>query len=326
MATAPKTPEVSSEKGKRLRSPAYPFISLGTALRRAREFYDKEGRNSAFLRVAASHWGYEPKSSGGLQTAAAMMSFGLMQDEGTGDKRKLKLTQNALRILLDGRPDSPQRVALIKQAATTPKIHAQLWKRWGATLPSNENLKHTLMFDWEPPFNENTVDGFIKEFRDTIAFAKLSESDTVASEVEDNGDSEDETPYTAQIGDWVQWERGNGDLGFPEPKRVKGISPDGNWVYVDGQNGCAPRAEMIRAAAPETPPKPDLPPNLHFSSPPKTGMQEMVVPLANGTTRAVFQWPTSLSKEDVEDLKDSLKMLERKITRPSVESLQGKSE
>ena len=49
-------------------------------------------------------------------------------------------------------------------------------------------------------------------------------------------------------------------------------------------------------------------------------MQEMVVPLTNGTTKAIFQWPTTLTKEDVEDLKDSLKMLERKITRPSPES------
>ena len=29
-------------------------------------------------------------------------------------------------------------------------------------------------------------------------------------------------------------------------------------------------------------------------------------------------WPTSLSKEDIEELKDSLKMSERKITRPSI--------
>lgn len=42
-------------------------------------------------------------------------------------------------------------------------------------------------------------------------------------------------------------------------------------------------------------------------------MQEFVVPLSEG--RAVFQWPTTLSKEDVEDLKDTLKVLERKIIR-----------
>jgi len=43
-------------------------------------------------------------------------------------------------------------------------------------------------------------------------------------------------------------------------------------------------------------------------------MQEFVVPLSEGT-RAIFQWPTSLTQEDGDDLKDSLKILERKITR-----------
>jgi hypothetical protein len=43
-------------------------------------------------------------------------------------------------------------------------------------------------------------------------------------------------------------------------------------------------------------------------------MQEFVVPLSKGS-KAVFQWPISLSKEDVEDLKDSLRMMERKIGR-----------
>src|SRR4051812_49081512 len=118
MATLPVAAE-SQEKGKRMRSPAYPFINLGTAFRRAREFYSHEQRNAAPVRVAAKHWNYEPKSSGGLQTAAAMISFGLMEDEGTGDKRTLKLTKNALKILLDGREESSERDALIKQVALT---------------------------------------------------------------------------------------------------------------------------------------------------------------------------------------------------------------
>jgi hypothetical protein len=53
--------------------------------------------------------------------------------------------------------------------------------------------------------------------------------------------------------------------------------------------------------------------------PPKTPMQEFIVPLSDGS-KAVFQWPTRLSKEDVEDLEDALKMLERKITRSVTEN------
>lgn len=269
MATSPITTE-SQERGKRMRSPAYPFINLGTAIRRAREFYDKEQRNAASLRIAAKHWGYEAKSSGGLQTAAAMLSFGLMEDEGTGEKRTIKLSKNALKIILDGRPDSTERAHLIKQAALTPKIHAQLWKRWGVGLPSPENLRHTLMFDWETPFNENTVDTFIKEYKDTIAFAKLSESDSLGAEVKDSGETD---AYTAQI--------------------------------ASGPTDAKPTVD------------PD--PLMRVPPPRKTPMQEFVVPLSDGS-RAVFQWPTVLTQDDVADLKDSLKILERKITRSSSDS------
>jgi len=310
MATSPLATEIQ-ERGKRMRSPAYPFINLETAIRRAREFYDKEQRNAASLRIAAKHWRYEAKSSGGLQTAAAMLSFGLMEDEGTGEKRTLKLSKNALKILLDTRPESSERVYLIKQAALTPKIHAQIWKKWGANLPSLENLRHTLMFDWEPPFNENTVDTFIKEYKDTIAFAKLTESDSLTVEVKDSGEKE---PFVAQIGDWVQWEH-NGVLGFPEPRRVKGLSPDGSWAYIDGQNGCVERNQLIKASAPsEGKPPADPDPSMRIPPPRKTLMQEFVVPLSDGS-KAVFQWPTVLTKDDVADLQDSLKILERKILR-----------
>jgi hypothetical protein len=174
MATSPSVPESTGRK--RLRSPAYPFINLETAIKRAGEFYAKEKHNSAPLKVAVRHWGYEEKSSGGLQTAAALISFGLMRDEGTGDRRKLKLTENALRILLDPRPESEDRVAAIRAAALTPKIHQQLWRKWHNGIPSDDNVKHFLILELKPPFNPGVADGFIKQYKDTIAFARPDDS------------------------------------------------------------------------------------------------------------------------------------------------------
>jgi len=310
MAGAPVTQ--AADKRKRTRSPAYPFINLETAFVRAKQFFDKEQRNAANVSVAMTHWGYTNDSSNGAQTIAALTSFGLLGDEGVGNQRKVRLTQNALRILLDTRPDSKEKVDLIKQAALSPKIHQQLWEKWGTALPSDAQLRHTLLFDWPVPFNDKAVDGFIREYRDTISFAKLSESDKVGSEVKDNGDSQDETPYVAQIGDWVQWERGNGDLGFPEPKRIKGISPDGNWAYVDGQYGAVERNRLIRASAPENPPDPSQ--AQRNQSPPKTRMHEFVVPLSDGS-KAVFQWPSSITQHDLTNLQDSIKILERMLAQ-----------
>ena len=195
MDTIPKTPEVNAKK--RQRSPAYPFINLETAIRRAKEFYDHEGRNAAPLKVAVKHWGYEEKSSGGLQTTAALIAFGLMQDEGTGDKRKIKLTPTALTILLDERPDSPSRAQAIKTAALTPKIHQQLWQKWGLSQTSDANMKHMLILELDPPFNPKTADTVIKEYRDTIAFAKPDSSATVPLAAGDlKAESEEEVTTT----------------------------------------------------------------------------------------------------------------------------------
>jgi hypothetical protein len=324
MATSPKpTAPVEDDSGKkRTRSPAYPFINLEAAIKRAKEFYDEETRNAASVKVAVKHWGYEEKSSGGLQTIAALISFGLLKDEGIGEKRKLQLTQNALRVLLDQRPDSTERAQLIKQAALTPKIHRDLWKKWGNELPSEHQFRYTLTAEWEPPFNEKSVDGFIREYKDTIAFAKLSESDKVASE---DGNSEDSegggSSYVPKVGEYVQWES-QGALQFKEPARVLRISTDGGFAFVEGTSTGLPVNELRRADAPSTPLQPQI---VRAPLLLTTNMQEDVYSIPEG--RIVVQWPASLSAESVQEVKDYLKLLERKITR-SVEkdTVKGTSE
>jgi hypothetical protein len=300
-------------KKKRTRSPAYPYVNLETAITRAREFYSKEQRNAANITVATKHWGFVEDSSNGAQTIAALISFGLMQDEGSGEKRTVRLTQDALRILLDIRPDSTERAELIKRCALAPKIHKQIWDLWGTNLPSDAQLRHSLLFEWDTPFNENSVDYFIAEYKATISFAKIGESDKVGEEGGKGGAVDEK--YIPKVDDYVQWEH-NGVLGFSEAKRIREITPDGLYAYVDGQHGAVPAAEIIKGEAPKG--KSLLASFVAGERigvlPPIKTMQEYVVPLADGA-RAVFQWPTSLTVEDVEDLKDSLKILERKMTR-----------
>jgi hypothetical protein len=314
MATSAKVTPLENDERKRMRSPAYPYINLETAIKRAKEFYEKEQRNAAPLRVAVKHWGYEEKSSGGTQTAAALISFGLLRDEGTGDKRKVKLTENALRIVLDSRADSEERAEAIRSAALTPKIHQQLWRKWGNNIPSPENLKHTLMLDWQPPFNPAAVDGFIKEYKDTIAFAKPDSSATVPladgdttpelEEDESNGKKASQGGYTPRIGDYVQWEP-KGILQFREPKRVSSISTDGTYAFVDGSSTGLPIGELTKQAKPMEHDSTPLPNN--------RAMRQDIFSLTEGTV--TIQWPTPLSADSIQDLKDWLKIVERKITR-----------
>ncbi len=175
-------------KVTKLRSPAYPGINLETAIKRADGLWKKERRNAVPYSVAVSHWGFGPKSSGGLVAVAAMKSFGLLQDVERGPAgRVVKLTDLAYQLLLDERPDSQDRAASVKRAALMPKIHAAIWKKYGTTSGvSDANLKHDLIFSMK--FNENTVDEFIKEYKDTISYAKLVDSDNISAGVEDKDD------------------------------------------------------------------------------------------------------------------------------------------
>jgi hypothetical protein len=151
---------------KKIRSPSFPFIGLREALDRARTFYEAEQRNAARPETAAAHWGYSAKSSGGKQTIAALRAFGLLD----GDSL-VKLSGRALRILLDEREGSEERLRLVQQAALMPPVHARLWERYGAELPSAQTLRLSLILD--EGFNENSVDDFLTEYRETLEYARL---------------------------------------------------------------------------------------------------------------------------------------------------------
>lgn len=301
----------AKEKKKRTRSPAYPFIDLETAIERAKQFYDREQQHAANIKVAVKHWDYEEKSSGGLQTAAALVAFGLMRDEGTRQHRKLQLTPEAIRILLS--PSQTEREAAIRDAALAPPIHRQIWQRWDGNLPSEESLKFTLLTEWKPRFNANAVDGFIKQFNRTISFAKLSESDSVG--MEDGNSGPGKTPnYVPRVGDYIQWYP-QGVAQFQEPKRIRGVSTDGLFVFVEGSSTGLPAGETKKEDSEKM--------AAHHPGAllvPKSNVQEDVYSLPEG--RVVVQWPAPLSAESIQELKDYLKLLERKITRSQAKEKQ----
>jgi hypothetical protein len=173
-------------KDKKHRSPAYPFIPLAKAIDRAQTLYDRERRHPTPLRVASKHWGYGEKSSGGLQTTSALKQYGLLEDSGTGNDRRVKLTDLAFAILLDEVKDSPDRIRAIKRASLSPKLYNELFDKWGSELPSDEAMRTYLKRDKH--FNDDAVTSVISDYKDTIAFAKLDDSDKLAfigGEVED---------------------------------------------------------------------------------------------------------------------------------------------
>ena len=267
----------------RARSPNYPGIPLGDAVKRAVTLRGKEkGRHFVPAEIVLSHWGYSPKSSSGLVALGALNKFGLLEFQGAGADRKARLTDRALQIILDG---SPTRKEAIVEAALAPKIHRELWDEYDGILPNRGTLHYMLV--QEKKFTDTGADEFIKQFRATIEYANLDSSDASSEEVtEDNG-------HDFSVGDYVQWEQ-NGDLQLPEARRITGFYDLGHAV-LEGSSTGVPVGELIAKEPPAgvQPAAQQRPP---FAAPPGSGtqMKQATLPLNEGMM--MFQWSSPLSE------------------------------
>lgn len=177
----------TDDKTKFDRSPSYPFISLKKAEERAKQFWDKHRREGARLATVAPTWGYALKSSGLQQTVGALKQYGLMEDAGSGDERKVQLTDLGRRLIADQRDGA--REAALKEAAMRPRLF-QEYRRWIGDMPSKSHCLSELELD--RGFNPLAANTFLKAFTETIAFAGIGKDDTLSSSLNDDDTEEDD--------------------------------------------------------------------------------------------------------------------------------------
>lgn len=224
----------------RFRSPPYPYVGLGKAVQKIDQLYAAVRHHAAAIPTAAKAWDTGPKSSATLQSVGALIQYGLLDDEGSGDARKVKLTPLALKIVMDKRPGSVERAQAIKQAALTPRIFAELFETYGTATGIDEALLiHTLTAERvqrnQAPYSEQSAADVIRVYNDTIGYAEIAESDTSSDEDQRESPEPKREPsgIAPKVGDYVQWVS-NGVVQFPEPQRVRAISEDSDWAFVEG--------------------------------------------------------------------------------------------
>ena len=177
-----------AETTTRTRSPNFPLIDLEAAV----EFATKLERiakrhplptNTVIEKVLELKAG----SSRGFQCIGALKQFGLIEDEGSGESRRIKLTETGAKIV----HNHPERSNLLREAALNPKVHSNVLAHFGNDgIPPDDTIRHYLLFDHDPRFNSTSVDSFLGQFRATIEFAKLDLLDPL----EDNNDQDKTEP------------------------------------------------------------------------------------------------------------------------------------
>jgi len=111
-----------------------------------------------------------------MSALSALKKFGLVLDS----NGRTVPTQRAIEIInLPG--GDPRRVQAIRDAALEPSIYRELIEKHRETgWPSNDVLQAELIA--YKNFNPNAVEGFVKDLRDTLDFAGLSELSELKSE------------------------------------------------------------------------------------------------------------------------------------------------
>jgi hypothetical protein len=310
----------ASKKPRQGRSPAFPFIPLNKAIERAETFRVAEGgrpKHFSPLVSACKAWGVGVKTGTAIQTVAALGHYGLFEFEGSGEQRSARLTDLAFRILLDKQPISPERDELIRRAALTPRIHAELWKNWppGEGLPSNATLETYLVRD--RGFSESGARDLIAQYKETIAFAKLGQPANMPAET--GGDGGVKKPPRDQdigVGDLIQVEI-DGSFALERPARVRAIQEhDGHaWVFIEGSKAGVPMEQAKLEQKGKGGGNSVIPPELPESDPPQLGTRKEVFALDEGDV--VLSYPSNLSTASYEELEAYLQLFLRKAKRRS---------
>ena len=314
MSDAVVVKENEAKRAKQGRSPAYPGIDLESAVSKARALYDAEGKYAAPMSSAFSAWGFSPKSSGAREVRAALKYFGLITLEGDGETGKVKLTEDALRILLDEREDQTEKKSLLRRLALLPSIHKSLMDQFPDGIKSDATVEHYLIFDHG--FNKSAAGELVSEFKSTSEFTELFKP--VNNVVKSNMDLP-KPEAKVNIGDMVQAEV-NGALVFDSPKRVRAIQDhEGQkWVFVDDSETGVPMEQVMiekkfQGGGKPLGAAPILPLEVNHDAPPPTGARKEVTSLDEGA--ATLIWPDELSQESVSDLEHWLTGILRKAKR-----------
>jgi len=151
----------------------FPFINLDKALTRASQFYQAAGDHDTLISDAFAVWSYSQKSSGGFQTISALKMYGLLRDSGTGDSRRVALTQDALRYFRDERPEERNR--LVQKFGLSPKLLTALWNAWRDTPPADSIARSHLKVD--RGLSEQAARSLLGVYKDNLDFAGLKGSD-----------------------------------------------------------------------------------------------------------------------------------------------------
>jgi hypothetical protein len=239
---------VTPLKKKRERSPSFPFIPLKTAIERLTAFDEFSKRHPVPAKHSGAAWGFKGFTSQAQQTLAALKSFGLIEYQGSGENLVAVLSEDG-RLYLRSQQESVKH-SVLKRVALKPKAIAKYFSMWGVERPNDAICLDELVL--KGGFYGIGGKTFLSVYDDTIAYAKLTDSDKIAPrEGGEEQDAEEDDPppppppppLKVKVGDYVQWTSDGVDQ-FKPARKVLEILPDGVHAVVFGSKTGIPMSDL----------------------------------------------------------------------------------
>ncbi|HEY0323271.1 MAG TPA: hypothetical protein VGC66_20105 [Pyrinomonadaceae bacterium] len=150
------------------RSPRHPQVGLGEAIERIRLIYKKEHNHVADKEVVANDMNYAGINGASLGMIATLKQYGLLETVDDG----LKVTEDAITILELPEDDS-EKIEAMWKAALAPKLFSELYETYGDKLPSDDNLRLSLM---RRGFSKKAAEVAVRAYRETIRLVQDTQS------------------------------------------------------------------------------------------------------------------------------------------------------
>lgn len=300
-----------------VRSPSYPSTPLEETVSQVAKIEKLYRQSPVDRTVAAKLIGYSGLSGPASSALAALAAYGLVERAGKGE---LRVTSRARAILHPNNLEERRQSLLA--AAFEPNLFQELRGRWPDMIPPEEGITTYLH---RQGFNQTAIRPAMKAYRDTLLFleregvseshgSESSQGIESGSEAGGSGAPRDK----AQTGDLVEVEIG-GSLVFPAAVRVRAVSADGQWVFVEGSETGIEMDNVTVLERPAVSAEQKTPPTLPLanvvSEPPRspTGHRSETFDTDEGEVR--ITWPSNLSAQSVADMTDWLELLMRRIGR-----------
>jgi len=166
----------------KVRSPNYPAIGLGDAIKSLRLVWDKEKRTPVNLDVLTKAMGYSSPSGPARTKVAALRKYGLLEQHGSN----YNVSQLGIEILY-GQPDTQPKA--MATAAMRPELFRELYSAFPDA--SDGALRSHLITKLK--FSDAGAQQFIKAYRETITIANPPKADYIPQNGEESEEAMEQT-------------------------------------------------------------------------------------------------------------------------------------